>query len=450
VGDGLDAMFGTEKMAAIFSSSARVEAMLRFEAALARAEARAGVIPNQAAEAIAEATRSGGFDAEALHREARTAGNLAIPVVAWLTEATSEDARGHVHWGATSQDAIDTGMMLQVRDGLDALDEDLIAAGMACEALATRHARTPMAGRTLLQQAVPITFGLKAARWLSLTTRGIRRIRGIRAGLPVQLGGAAGTLAALGADGIRVADLLAEELGIVAPELPWHAERDVVAEIAAAIAITAGAMGKIATDVILLAQTEVGEVTEGVVEGGGGSSTMPQKRNPVHAPAVIACARFAHAAASVIESGLAHEHERAAGAWHAEWRAVGDLFVSAAGAAARARAMLEGLDVHPDRMRINLDATRGQIMAEALMMALAPRLGRGEAHRLVGEVAARAAAGGDLLGAAAEDLRIREVLSEEDIGRVLDPASYLGASEAFVERAVGGFRALQAGRTVTA
>src|SRR5919206_976054 len=247
-----DGLFTTPQMAAVFSPEAHVRGMLAFEAALARAEARAGVIPLEAADAIAAACRVELFDVAALYREAATAGTPAIPLVRMLTERVAEDARGYVHWGATSQDAIDTALMLQMCEGLGLLEADLLGVCARCADLAARHRRTLMAGRTLLQQALPITFGLKAARWLALATRQVQALRERRArSLAVQLGGAAGTLAALGGAGIRVAELLGEELGLPLPDLPWHAERDRVATIAATVGITAGAMAKIAGDITL-------------------------------------------------------------------------------------------------------------------------------------------------------------------------------------------------------
>src|SRR5581483_7957223 len=355
------ALFSTPAMSAAFSPEAHVHQMLVFEAALAQAEARAGIIPSEAALSIAASCRVELFDVAALYREATTAGTPAIPLVRMLTaqvegeaakyfdsallsEASCESSVGarnaskYVHWGATSQDAVDTALMLQMREGLDLLITDLLSICATCAALAEQHRRTIMIGRTLLQQALPITFGLKAARWLALLMRQVQALREQRAGtLAVQLGGAAGTLASLGEKGLQVVELLAEELALPQPELPWHTERDRIAEIASTLGIVAGALAKIAGDLVLLAQTEVGEVTEASAPGKGGSSAMPQKRNPVDATGAIAAARLAIGVVPVILSAMTQEHERAAGGWQAEWAAIPDLFRFTAHAVERVR-----------------------------------------------------------------------------------------------------------------
>jgi 3-carboxy-cis,cis-muconate cycloisomerase len=441
-----DPMFTTERMSAIFSPESRVRRLLEFEAALARAEARAGIIPERAAEAIGNKCDVGLYDVPALEREAAVAGTLALPLVRRLTEHVQEDARGFVHWGTTSQDALDTGMVLQVREGLDVLVDDLLAVGSSCASLAERHAATPMAGRTLLQHAVPITFGLKAAHWLSLTTSQVHRLVEARGeALAVQLGGAAGTLAALGGRGIHVAELLAGELDLAPPDLPWHTDRDRVALLAGALGTVAGAMGKIATDVVLLAQTEVGEVSEGAAPGKGRSSAMPQKRNAVDATFALSAARLAIGVVPVLLWSMVQEHERAVGGWQAEWAAVPELFRHTAGAVGRVRTVVENLEVDPQRMRANLEASGGQVMAEALAMALATHVGRHEAHDIVAGATRRAAEGGvDLRTAAGDDERVRALVGLADLDRILDPATYLGDAEAFVGRAIERFREVAA------
>ena len=270
-------LFSTSSMSSVFSYEAHVQAMLTFEAALARSEARVGILSQEAAVRIETVCKVERFDVAALYREALVAGTPAIPLVRMLTAQVEGDAKKFVHWGATSQDAIDTALMLQMRQGLDLLIDELYGLCVACARLAEQHRHTLMIGRTLLQQAVPITFGLKAARWLSLALRQMHMLSQHREQtLAVQLGGAAGTLASLGQNGIHIAKLLAEELGLLMPDIPWHTERDRVAEIAASLGVVAGAMAKIAGDIVLLAQTEVGEVTEGMEPGKGGSSAMPQ------------------------------------------------------------------------------------------------------------------------------------------------------------------------------
>lgn len=439
-------MFSTPEMAAIFSPDAHVGRMLEFEAALAQAEAAAGVIPAEAAQAIAAACRVERFDVPALYRAAVPAGTLAIPLVRALTEQVAPEGRDYVHWGATSQDVIDTAMVLQMRDGLSLLIARLLDVGDTCAALAEQHRRTLMPGRTLMQQALPITFGLKAARWLGMTTRQVARLDALRREvLVVQFGGAAGTLASLGADGTRVVELLAERLGLGVPDLPWHAERDRMAEIASALGVVAGAMAKIATDLVLLAQTEVGEVSEGAAPGKGGSSAMPQKRNPVDATFALAAARLAMGAVPVVLSGMAQEQERAVGGWQAEWEALPELFLSTASAVERVRQALSGLEVDAERMRGNLDMGGGLLLAESLTMALARRVGRPEAYRLVQAAVARVREEGTTLREAAmADEQIRAVVTEDEIDQALDPAGYLGSTDAFIDRALARYREVRA------
>lgn len=446
----IDLLFSTPSMSAAFSPETHVRGMLTFEAALARTEARAGIIPQEAAAVIAANCRVELFDIAALYREAAVAGTPAIPLVRRLSAHVADDAQKYVHWGATSQDAIDTALMLQMRDGLDLLVDGLLGVCAACATLAQQHRHTLMAGRTLLQQALPITFGLKAARWLALSTRQVHALREHREkSLTVQLGGAAGTLAALGDHGLRVVELLAEELELLAPNLPWHTERDRVAEIAATLGVVAGAMAKIAGDIVLLAQTEVGEASEGDAPGKGGSSAMPQKHNPVDATSAIASARLAIGVVPVILAAMAQEHERAVGGWQAEWAAIPELFRFTAGAIERVRSAVGGLQVDPVRMRANLDLTGGLIMAESLAMALAPHLGRPEAQRIVRAACDDAMKSGvDLRQVALKDARVRAVLSSEQIDRALDPDGYLGSTDAFINRALEAYREAQSSRGV--
>ena len=415
-----------------------LQAMLDFEAALATAEARVGVIPAEAAAAIAGCCDADRFDLDGIGREGRAAGNPVVALVRALTVAVPGEAARYVHWGATSQDVLDTAAMLVARRALDLIVADLDAVASACAEHAAAQRSTPMAGRTLLQQAVPITFGLKAAGWLVPVVEARRRLRSLRAsGLRVQLGGAAGTLAFLGADGVRVLGELARELDLAEPALPWHTARLPVAELGAALAVTAGTLAKLALDVILLAQTEVAEAAEPGGEGRGGSSTMPHKRNPVGATIAVACARRVHALTGVLTGSMAQEHERAAGAWHAEWESLRDALALTGGAAAAMAEVVAGLEVDAERMRRNLDSTGGLPLAEHVALVLAERVGRAEAGRIVAAAAARAVGGGrslrdELLG----DPQLGEQLSPAQIERALDPSSYLGSAEAFVERAL--------------
>jgi 3-carboxy-cis,cis-muconate cycloisomerase len=436
-------LFGTlflpGSVRAAVADRAWIAAMLEFEAALAAAEARAGVIPADAAAAIAAACGAERFDPEALGREARAAGNPAVPLVRALTEAVEGDAARYVHWGATSQDVMDTAAMLVARRALAVVDEELRAVAAACAALADEHRGTAMPGRTLLQQALPTTFGLKAAGWLCAADDARRRLEALP--LAVELGGAAGTLASLAPEGIRVLGHLAEELGLDEPVVPWHTSRARLAELGAALALAAGALEKIAQDLALLAQTEVGEVAEPAGHGRGGSSTLPHKRNPVGSVLAVACARRVRGEASILLGAMAQEHERAAGAWQAEWEALSGALAYTGGAAAALREALEGLEVRPARMRENLDLTGGLVLAESVSMALGERVGRSEAHRLVEAASRRAVEAGrpfreELLG----DDAIRAELSAEEIERALDPDGYAGEAGALVERALARHR----------
>jgi 3-carboxy-cis,cis-muconate cycloisomerase len=440
--------FSIPEMAALWSPQSQVRRMLEFEAALARALARAGVIPAAAADDITVACHDDWDDAvDILFSLAAQAGTPAIPLVEMLTERVKEPARGFVHWGATSQDTLDTALVLQMQDGIDLLLQNLFAVGTECAALADRHRRTLMPGRTLLQQALPITFGLKAARWLALVSRQMIRLDEVRSRAAcVQLGGAAGTLAALGASGVTVTQYLAEELDLAVPLLPWHSERDRIAEVAAALGIVAGAMGKIAGDVVLLAQTEVGEVMEAGGESGRGrSSALPQKRNPIDAVMASAASRLAIGAVPVLlGSSMLQEHERAAGGWQAEWEALPDLFRFTMSAVVRVKSCLNGLHVETANMQSNLDASGGLLMAESLTIALAEHIGRHQAYLLVRSATSEARASGqDLLSVARVDTAIRAVLSEKALEHALDPAAYLGSTDTYIDRALGEFSHLE-------
>ncbi|MGQ0568043.1 MAG: 3-carboxy-cis,cis-muconate cycloisomerase [Armatimonadota bacterium] len=433
-------MFTSPEMAAVFSGPSLIQRMLDFEAALARAEAAAGLIPQTAAEAIASRCRVERFDVPALYQDAPGAGTLAVPLIRMLTGLVEGDARRFVHWGATSQDAIDTAMVLQMRDGLDLLTRRLLDIARTCAGLAEHHRHTPMAGRTLLQHAVPITFGLKAARWLGATTRLLQRVHELRErALVVQFGGAAGTLASLGSEGMRVMELLARELDLAVPDLPWHTERDRVGEIAGVLGTVAATVAKVASDIALLSQTEVGEVSTAAQAGEGRSSTMPQKRNPVEAMAASACARLAIGLVPILLSAGMQEHERAAGGWQAEWEAIPQLFRRTSGAVEWVHRAVRGLEVDADRMRANLDRTHGLIMAEALTMALAAHIGKDEAYQVVQRVCDRAMqVGAELREVAASDERIRAVLLPDQIEHALDVSAYLGSTDAFIDRALDG------------
>lgn len=417
---------------ALLSLPAQVQRWLDVEAALARACASAGLVDPASAEAITAACEVDAIDLPALDGAAAEAATPIIPLVRQLESLVPEDARGAVHVGATSQDILDTAAMLGLREGLRIVVEELIGAGRRCAQLADEERGSVMVGRTLLQPAVPITFGLKAARWLAAFARQLERLYELS--FPAQLGSAAGTLAPYGLRGLEVLARFAEELDLDVPALPWHAERDDLASIVATMALVAGTCASIAGDLVLLAQPEVGEVTDA---GAGGSSTMPHKRNPVDATFALAAARLATAEATVVLNAPVHEHERAAGAWQAEWAAVPRTLQATAVAAARTRRALENLRVDRDRMRRNLDATGGSFAAESLALALAPHLGRQAAHHLVAELMGQAKRQRLALHeVAAGDDRVRGLVTGDQIDDMTDPGAYLGATAALIDRAL--------------
>lgn len=409
--------------------AAWLQALLDVEAALARAGAAAGLFPAADAEAIAAACRAERFDAAALGAQAAAGGNPVMPLVAALTAAVPQPAAGHVHLGATSQDVLDSAAMLVCGRALGPLLTDLDAAAEFAAGLAAAHRDAPMAGRTLLQQALPITFGLKAAGWLAGLDAAAARLAEVRRSrLAVQLGGAAGTLASLGTAGPAVLGHLAGLLGLAEPVMPWHTERSRVVELAAALAAAAAAAGKVAGDVVLLAQTEVAEVAEGAP---GGSSTLPHKRNPVAAVSAIACAAQAPGlVATLLTAASGAQHERAAGAWHAEWRPLSELLRSTGSAVAWLRACLSELQVDAARMRANLERSGGLLLAERVAGALTAERGRLGAHDLVAQAAGETAAGARSF---AEALTAAGVPVADGL---LDPAGYLGSAGTFVDRAL--------------
>jgi 3-carboxy-cis,cis-muconate cycloisomerase len=403
------------------SGRAWVQAMLDGERAYAAAAARAGVIPAEAAERIAAACDAGRFDVGEIALAGRRVANPAEPLVRALRKTVGEEDARHVHWGAASQDIVDTAAMLVARRSLDLIIVELDGVAAASARLADAHRTTIVAARTLLQQAVPTTFGLKAAAWLVGIVEARQRLVAARERLAVQLGGAGGTLAALGDKGPEVMRLFAEELELAEPVIPWHALRGRVAELGAALDLSAGACAKIARDVTLLAQTEVDEVT---TADDGRSSTMPQKRNPAGALLALACARHVHAHAALLTGSLVQEHERAAGAWQAEWEALSDALAFAGGAAAGVRTTLEGLSVDEARMRHNLDEAT---LSERAAFLLAERIGLPDAQDAVSTATSVRAA-------------LAEHLGPAEVDAALDPSGYLGAADFFIDRALALYR----------
>jgi 3-carboxy-cis,cis-muconate cycloisomerase len=438
-----------------------LQAMLDAEAGLARALERAGLAPAGAGEAVTRAARVDDFDVEAIGAQAAAAGNPVPALVRALTGRVPEFAASAVHYGATSQDIIDTAVMLLARGVLEQLEADLAASASAAAGLAAAHARTVLAGRTLLQQAVPVTFGLVAAGWLTAlddARRQLERLAGHR--LAVQLGGAAGTLSVLGEAGPQVVTFFAEELGLAAPVLAWHTDRLRVIELAAALAGCCAAVGKIARDVTLLAQSEIAEIREGVAPGRsgagrgtaetggphGGSSAMPHKRNPVGAVLVLGSAKRAPMLLASLAAAAEQELQRAAGAWHAEWEPLSDLLRITGSAAALMAELLAGLEIDADRMRANLAAAHSLPMAEHVATTLIPSLGRLPALDLVAEASLEAARSGqDLTAVLLGTPRFAEPLAAAGVGAdelaaAADPRASLGAAEQFVAAALAAHR----------
>lgn len=428
-------------MRSVVADEARLQRMLDVEAALARAQAALGVIPSGAARPITDACRAKAFDIKALGEAATAAGNLAIPVVKALTAEVAKqdkDAARYVHWGATSQDIIDTALVLELRAAIDALTSELDRAIRDFTTLAEKYRHTPTVARTWLQQALPMPFGLKVAGYAAALARSRDRLRRLRReALVLQFGGAAGTLAAMGDRGLDVAVRLADELDLPLPDAPWHTHRDRLGEIASAFAILAGTCGKIARDVVLMMQTEVGEAYEPLAEGRGGSSSMPHKRNPVAAAAALAASTIAPQLCATILAAGVQEHERAAGAWAAEWPTFPALALMTSGGLAAIVDIGEGLDVDAERMRANLDLTGGQIMTEAIAFKLAEKIGKSDAHKLVEDASHRAhAEKRPLKDVLAEDKRVTAQLSPSELSKLFDPMSYQGVAQALIDRLV--------------
>ncbi|UCZ87025.1 3-carboxy-cis,cis-muconate cycloisomerase [Pseudomonas sp. L5B5] len=444
-----DAYFTARSMRDVFCDQGRIQAMLDFEAALARAEARVGLIPASAVAPIEAACQAGLYDVQALGEAIVTAGNPAIPLVRALgrqVAGNAPEAERHVHLGATSQDVMDSGLVLQLRSAVLLLEQDLQRLGERLAAQAQRHGGLPLAGRTWLQHATPVTLGMKIAGWLGAVTRSRERLQQLKPRLLVlQFGGASGTLAALGEQALPVARALAEELCLELPEQPWHTQRDRLVEFASMLGLLAGSLGKLGRDISLLMQTEVAEVFEPAAAGKGGSSTMPHKRNPVGAAVLISAATRVPGLLATLFAAMPQEHERSLGLWHAEWETLPQICCLVSGALQQALALAAGLEVDEQRMAHNLDLTQGLVLAEAVSVVLAQRLGRETAHHLLEQCCKRAVAEQrhlrEVLG---DDAQVNAELSATELDRLLDPAHYLGQAQAWVERAVAEHFALKA------
>ncbi len=435
----IDSLATTDVLAKLFSDASVLDAMLRFEVALAQAEARVGIVPQAAAERIAAAAKPEFFDAEAISRDSLRVGTPVIPLVKALRErvhAVDPAAASFVHWGATSQDVVDTALVLLLKQAHTIFESDLSRLEDSLQRLSEKHAQTVMLGRTLLQAAPPVTFGLKAAGWLGAIHRSRRRLNESFAdALILQFGGASGTLAFLGDKGIAAGKALADELELAYPEAPWHTHRDRLAALMCACGVLTGALGKMARDISLLMQDEIGEAAEGRDGGGGGSSTMPHKHNPVGCVLTLAAANRVPGLVAAFLSGMIQEHERGAGGWQAEWPTIAAI-IQATGLAIHSMAeVAEGLSVNPSRMRSNIGATHGAVFTEKAMLLLSPHIGREAAHGLLEKASLEAVASGcrlsDVLGEMPE---VRGHLDSKALHDLENPDLYLGVAEEFRTR----------------
>ena len=436
-----DEMSASKGMREIFSDRAQIQAMLDFEAALARAEADAGVIPADAATPIAAQCRAKRFDLERLAQDAALTGNIAVPLIAALADHVSRNdsaASRFVHFGATSQDAVDTGLILQLQKALDLFDAELARLCDTIAELVKRHRRTVLLGRLWLQPTVPVTFGFKAAGWLSALVRDRERLRALRTRtLVVQFGGAGGTLAPLGKQGLDVATRLAQVLKLGLPDVPWHAARDRIAEVGAAIGLVAGTLGKLARDISLMTQAEVAEASEQLAPGRGAPSTALHKRTPVGTGAILAVAARVPGLVGTLFSAMPQEHERGLGGWQAEWVSLPEICLLTSGALARAIEVVGSLEVDATRMRANIDATGGVVLGEMVALALARHLGSPYAYALVERACRQAVDTGTSLREVLETEReVTNQFTVAELNDLCDPDEHLGVAETFGERAL--------------
>ncbi len=429
-------IFSTEPMRRVFADENRIQKYLDIEAALARVQARLGIIPQNACDEILRHCSADQYDFAELKTATERIGYPVLPVVQQLVRLCRDGLGEWCHWGATTQDITDTATVLQIREALDLVDADIVGIADALADLARRYRDTPMAGRSNLQQAVPITFGYKAATYLAAFERHRQRLRELRPRVLVgEFGGAAGTLSSLGSRGLEVQAGLMKELGLGQPEIAWHTVRDRIAEAGCFLGLVTGVCAKIAFDVKLMMQTEVEEVYEPFHQGRGSSSTMPQKRNPISSVYITATASLVRQHVAALLDAMVEDHERATGPWEIEWIAVPEIFSLAAGALAQTRFMVSGLQVDERKMRANLDITRGLIMSEAVMMGLGPHIGRQYAHDLVYDICRQViATGRPLVDLLAENNEISKHLDRAALEKLCDPANYLGQAGEMVDR----------------
>jgi 3-carboxy-cis,cis-muconate cycloisomerase len=429
-------IFSTEAMRSVFSDENRVQKYLDFEAALARAQARLGIIPTEAAEEICRHCHAAEMDFAKLKIQTERIGYPVLPVVQQLVGLCRDGLGEWCHWGATTQDITDTATVMQMREALILIERHIDGIAGALAALARKYRDTPMAGRSNLQQAVPITFGYKMATLLAAFARHRERLSELRSRVLVgEFGGAAGTLSSLGGRGLATQAELMKELKLGVPAIAWHTVRDCIAEVGCFLGLVTGTCGKIALDVKLLMQTEVEEVYEPFHEGRGSSSTMPQKRNPISSVYVTALVSVVRQQVAALLDAMVEDHERATGPWEIEWIVVPEIFCLSAGALAQTEFVLKGLQVDAKKMRSNLDLTKGLIVSEAVMMGLGPYLGRQYAHDLVYDICRKVVATGrPLVDLLAENTEIAKHLDRPALEKLCDPANYLGEAGSMVDR----------------
>jgi 3-carboxy-cis,cis-muconate cycloisomerase len=429
-------IFTTAEMREVFSDEYRIGCYLQFEAALARAQGKLGIIPPEAAAEIERKCKVENIDFKKLKAQTERIGYPVLPVVQQIVALCDKGLGEWCHWGATTQDITDTATVMQMRAALDLVERDMEKIAASLADLSRRYRDTPMAGRSNLQQAVPITFGYKMATMLAAMQRHRERLKELRPRVLVgEFGGAAGTLSSLGKDGLKVQAALMEELKLGQPEIAWHTVRDRIGEVGCFLGLVTSTLGKIAMDVKLLMQTEVGEVFEPFHEARGSSSTMPQKRNPISCLYIHATAALVRQHTAALLDAAVADHERSTGPWEIEWIALPEIFLLSAGALAQTRDMVAGLQVDAAQMRRNLDMTHGMVVSEAVMMGLGPHLGRQRAHDLVYDICREVAKMNvPLVDLLAKDAEISRHMSRAELEKLVDPANYLGLAGEMVDR----------------
>lgn len=430
-------MFGTEKMQNNFSDEATIQFYLDVESALARAQSKLKIIPKQAGEKITDAANLSWLNWETLKKRTEIVGYPILPLIEQMSLSVEDGYGQYCHWGATTQDIMDTADVLQIRKGLDLLSNDLNAIAIALVNIVKKYKDTPMAGRTHLQHALPVPFGYKAATWLSSIDRHIKRLEEIKSRVfNVSFFGAAGTLASLGEqDGLKTQEQLAKQLNLNVPDVSWHSIRDNFCEVTGWLALVGASLGKIAYDVMLMMQTETQEVAEPFLPGRGASSTMPQKRNPISSEVMLACSKILRELHSSMLDAMVLDHERATGQWHVEWYSLPNAFIISSACLSSARFLLEGLEVSPENMNKNMNKTNGLIVAESVMMSLAPHIGRQVAHDLVYDCCRDSIKNKTSFVEALHSSKdISDIFNKEQLIKIVDPANYLGAGPAMAQR----------------